>query len=63
MARRVDQVELIGRAVLGRVVERAVLAFDRYAALALDVHIVEYLIAELPVIYEPGMLDEPVGKG
>jgi len=63
MARRIDKVQMIFFAVFCRIVEGAVLAFDGDAALALDVHIVKDLIAELPVIGEPGMLYKPVGKG
>ena len=62
VARRVDQVESIGLAVLCPVGERDGLAFDRDAPLALDVHVVEDLVLEIPVVHDAGVLDQTVGQ-
>ena len=62
VARRVHQVELIGLAVLGAVVEAHGLRLDGDAALALDVHRVEDLLLHLPVGDVAAQLDEPVGE-
>ena len=62
VARRVHQVELIGLAVLGAVVEAHGLRLDGDAALALDVHRVEDLLLHLPVGDVAAQLDQPVGQ-
>ena len=63
MARRVDQVQGVGPAVLGPVGEGDGLALDRDPPLPLDVHVVEDLVLEIPVIHDAGVLDQPVGQG
>ena len=62
MARGVDQVDEVFLATSGLVTQGYSLALDRDAALALDVHCVEHLVAELAVGDELAMLDEPVGE-
>ena len=47
MARRVNQVELILLAVVGRVVHAHGLALDRNAALSFDIHAVEQLLGHI----------------
>jgi hypothetical protein len=47
MAGRVHQVQLIGLAVLGLVVEAHGLRLDGDAALLLDIHVVEHLLGHL----------------
>ena len=63
VAGRVHQVELIGLAVLGLVVEAHGLRLDGDAALALDVHRVEDLLLHLAVGDVAAQLDQPVGQG
>ena len=62
MARRVHQVEHIGLAVLGLVVEAHGLRLDGDAALLLDVHVVEHLLGHLALGQAAGALDQPVGQ-
>ncbi len=47
MAGRVDEVQLIGLAILGRVIEADRLGLDGNAALALDIHVIEHLLLHL----------------
>ncbi len=60
---RVHQVEDIGRAVLGRVVQADGLGLDGDAALALDIHRVQDLLLHLALGQPAGDLDQPVGQG
>jgi hypothetical protein len=60
VARSVDEVELIGVAVPGRVGHPDRVQFDGDAALALQVHGVEQLLAHLPLFDRAGRLDQPV---
>jgi hypothetical protein len=62
MAGGVDQVELVLLAVLGLVDEGHGVALDGDAALALDVHRVENLIAELAVFDPTTALDQAIGQ-
>src|SRR4029079_17466807 len=59
----VDQVQPAGLAVPGGVVEGDGVALDGDAALALDVHRVEDLVAELARLHPSATLDEAVGQG
>ncbi len=63
VARRVDQVEDVGLAVLGGVVEPHGLRLDGDAALALDVHGVEQLFLHVAVADRAGRLHQAVGEG
>ena len=63
VAGRVDQVELVGAAVAGGVLERGGLRLDRDAALALDVHRVEHLRFHLAVGETAATLDQAIGEG
>ena len=58
----VDEVELMELAVPRPVVEAYRVALDGDAALALDVHVVEHLVAELPRLHRPARLDQPIRK-
>ncbi len=64
MARRVDQVQHIVLAVAGLVIEPHGLRLDGDAALALDVHRVEHLLApdHFALGEAAGELDQPVGE-
>jgi hypothetical protein len=62
MAGRVHQVEDVGLAVPGAIVEPHRLRLDRDPPLALDVHIVEHLARHLPLGQPARRLDEPVGQ-
>ncbi len=62
MAGRVHEVELIGLAVPGLVGEAHGLRLDGDAALALDIHAVEHLLAHLAHLEPAAGLDQPVGK-
>ena len=59
----VDEVEDVGLAVLGGVVDADGVGLDGDAALALDVHRVEELLLHVAVGDGPGRLDQPVGEG
>ena len=58
----VDQVELVGLAVGGGVVEAHRLGFDRDPPLPLEVHLVEELIDPLPLGDRLALLEQPVGQ-
>ena len=62
MARRVDQVEDVRLAVVGRVVQADRVRLDRDAALALEVHRVEDLRLHLARLQRAGDLEEAVGQ-
>ena len=62
VAGRVDQVELVFVAVLGRVVQANALGLDGDAALALQVHRVEHLRAHLALAERAGKLEQAVGQ-
>ena len=62
VARRVDQVEHVGLAVLGGVVEPHRMRLDRDAALALEIHAVEHLRFHLARLQRPGELEKAVGQ-
>ncbi len=62
MARRVDQVELIGLAVPRRVVEPHRIGLDGDAALALEIHRIENLIPHLAIRNGAAKLDQPVSQ-
>ena len=63
MARCVDQVQLEVLSAVVRVGQAHGLALDRDAPLPLDVHVVEDLVTELPVIYQADVLDQSVRQG
>ena len=63
VARRVDQVELVVLAVRGGVGHPDGVELDGDAALALQVHRVEHLLAHLALLERAGRLDQPVGQG
>ena len=58
----VHQVELIGLAVLGRVVEADGLGFDGDAALFFNVHVIKDLLGHLAIGEPAGELDQPVSQ-
>ena len=60
MPGRVDQVELVDLAIGGGVFEGDRIALDRDAPLTLDIHTVEDLVAELPIINRAAGLDQAV---
>ncbi len=62
MAGRVHEVQDVGLAVLGLVVEPDGLRLDRDAALALDIHVVEHLLDHFAAFQPARLLDQPVGK-
>ena len=59
----VDQVQPVGLAVPGGVAQGDGVALDGDAALALDVHRVEDLVAEIARLHAAAALDQPVGQG
>ena len=63
MARRVHEVELVGLAVPGLVVQAHGLRLDGDAALPLDIHRIEHLLLHLPVAQPAAHLDQAVGQG
>ncbi len=60
MARRVDQIHLIGFAVLRFVVHAHSARFDRDAALALEVHVVEQLAFHLALCHRVALLQQTI---
>ena len=62
VAGRVDQVEDVGLAVLGGVVQPHRVGLDRDAALALEVHAVEHLRRHLAHLQGAGDLEEAIGQ-
>ena len=62
MAGCVYQVKFILLAILARVGQGHCLTFDGDAPFPFDIHVVEYLVAELPVVHQVGVLDQAVGK-
>ena len=62
MAGRVDQVEDVGLAVLGRIGQPHGLRLDGDAALALDIHGIEHLFLHLARLQAAGGLDQTVGQ-
>ena len=63
MAGGVDQVEVVGLAVLGAELDPHGLRLDRDPALALEVHRVEHLGAHLLRVDRPGDFEDAVGQG
>jgi hypothetical protein len=63
VARRVDQIQIVGLAIFGFIWQTHGLAFDGNAALALDIHGVQNLVLEIPVRDDVAGLDQPVGQG
>ena len=62
VAGRVHEVELIGLAILGGVVEAHRLRLDRDPAFLLNVHVIKDLLGHLAIGQPAAMLDQPVGK-
>ena len=60
VARCVDQVQLVGFAIAGLVLQRDRIALDGDPALALDVHRVQDLVAKLALIDRPATLDQSI---
>ena len=62
MPGRVDQVEDVVLAVVGRVAHAHGLGLDRDAALALEIHLVEELRALSRSVSVPGRVEQAVGQ-
>ena len=62
VARRVDEVELVGFAIIGGIVDAYGLAFDGDAALALDVHAVKQLGLHIAMRHGARHLQNAVGE-
>jgi hypothetical protein len=60
---RVDEVERVGLSVAGRVPERDGAGLDRDPALLLELHVVQHLLAHVPVGDGAAELQNPVGQG
>ena len=63
VARGIDEVELVGLAVFGGVLERDALRLYGDAALALEVHGVEHLVCHFALAQGVAQLDEPIRQG
>ena len=63
MARRVDEVEVIGLAVFGVVAHGHGAGLDRDAALALELHIVQDLVLHRAFVHAVGQFQDAVGQG
>ena len=62
VAGRVDEVEDVGLAVTGAVIEPHRLRLDGDAALALDIHRIEHLLDHFALLEPAGRLNQPVGQ-
>ena len=62
MTRGVDEVELVGLAIIGGIVDANSLAFDGDAAFALDVHAVKQLSLHIAMRHGAGHLQNAVGE-
>ncbi len=62
MSRSVDEVQNIGLAVFGFVVEPDTLGFDRNPSFALDIHVVEVLGFHLARGHGSGLFEQPIGE-
>ena len=60
MSRRVDEVELVALAIVGVVAYAHGVRLDGDAALPLDVHGVEHLGGEVPLLHRMGKLEDTV---
>ena len=63
MARRVDEIQLVGFAILGLVVERDALGLDRDAPFPLEIHGIEHLGFHFPLSQAAAKLDQTVSQG
>ena len=63
MSRRIDEIELVLLAVLGRVIHTDGVQLDGDAPLALEVERVEHLSLHFALLQHPRGLDQPVGEG
>jgi len=62
MSRRINEIELIGFAILGDKIQGDTLRFDGYAALLLDVHRIKDLSGHFPCCQSPAKLNEAIRK-
>jgi hypothetical protein len=62
VARRVDQVQVVALPVLRQVAERRGLRLDGDAALTLQVHGVQHLLADLALGESAAALDQAIGQ-
>ena len=60
--RRVDDIELIGAAIAGRIAQRHALRLDGDAALPLQIHRIEHLLGHFPFAQTAADLNEAVGE-
>ena len=63
MARRIDEVQLIGLAVGSFIIKSYGLRFNGNAAFALNIHIIENLFGHFARRKPTGHLNQPVGQG
>ena len=63
MTRRVDQIQNILLPVLCLIRKPGRLQFDRNAALALDIHIIQILLLHISSLHQPRLLNEAVSQG
>lgn len=62
MAGRVHQIQRIGLAILGRIVEPDGLRLDGNPALFFDVHRIEHLLRHFPIGQPTRQLDQSIGQ-
>ena len=63
MARSVDEVELVGLAVVGLIAHRHGAGLDGDAALFFNVHVVQHLVGHRALVNAVGQLQHTVGQG
>ena len=62
MPGRIDQIQLVVRAIRRAILQRYALSLDRYTALALEIHRVEYLRAHFTSGQSTTKLDQTIGQ-
>jgi hypothetical protein len=58
----VDEVQLVGFTVLGRVIHRDRMGLDGDASLPLEIHRIQHLVLHVPLGNGAGALQQPIGK-
>ena len=62
MPRRIDEIEFVDLTILGLVIQRHALRFDRDPSLTLQVHGIKHLLGHLAIRQPATVLNKPVGE-
>lgn len=63
MPRCINEIELIGAAIAGRIVQGYALRLDRNATFPLEVHRIQHLLGHFPLAQAAANLDETISEG